>query len=106
VDLDQRELPDVQGPQGALRVNRAVVTFGKQQQVVYYWFQQRGRVITNEYAVKAFLFWDALTRNRTDGALVRLTTTVARDEDPAKADQRLAEFAALAVPQLSGYIPE
>lgn len=106
VDLDQRELPDAQGPQGALRVNRALVTFGKEQQVIYYWFQQRGRVVTNEYAVKAYLFWDALTRNRTDGAMVRLTTTVASDEDPALADARLAEFAALAVPRLSGFIPE
>jgi len=106
VELGQRELPDVQGPQGPLRVNRALVSFGNQQQVVYYWFQQRGRIITNEYAVKVFLFWDALTRNRTDGAMVRLTTTVAKDEDPTKADERLAEFAALAVPQLSGYIPE
>ena len=30
---------------------------------------QRGRNLTNEYAVKWFIFWDSLTRQRTDGAL-------------------------------------
>src|SRR5262249_5125643 len=57
-------------------VNRASIELGNQKQLVYYWFQQRGRAITNEYAVKWYIFWDALTRNRTDGALVRLTVPV------------------------------
>jgi exosortase D (VPLPA-CTERM-specific) len=35
-----------------LRVNRSVMELGNQRQLVYYWFQQRGRVITNEYMVK------------------------------------------------------
>ncbi len=104
--LTQAELVDVPGPDGQLRVNRALVTFGGQQQIVYYWFQQRGRVITNEYLVKWYLFWDALTRNRTDGALVRLTTIVAEGEEVSAADARLSEFAASAVPRLHTYIPE
>ncbi|WP_045216468.1 VPLPA-CTERM-specific exosortase XrtD [Desulfonatronovibrio magnus] len=37
-----------------------------------FWFEQRGRHITSEYLNKFYLFWDALTRNRTDGALVRV----------------------------------
>jgi UDP-N-acetylmuramyl pentapeptide phosphotransferase/UDP-N-acetylglucosamine-1-phosphate transferase len=31
-------------------------------------------VITDEFAVKWYLFWDALTRHRTDGSLMRLIT--------------------------------
>jgi EpsI family protein len=104
--LTQAELVDVPGPDGLLRVNRALVTFGGQQQIVYYWFQQRGRVITNEYLVKWYLFRDALTRNRTDGALVRLTTPVTDDEGISAADARLSAFAAAAVPRLHTYIPE
>lgn len=30
-------------------------------------------MITNEYLVKWYLFWDVLTENRTDGAMVRAT---------------------------------
>jgi hypothetical protein len=56
--------------------------------------------------VKWYLFWDALTRNRTDGALVRLTTTVSPGEDIAKADERLASFADEIQPLMFDYIPD
>lgn len=89
-----------------LRVNRLVIQKGDIRELVYYWFQQRGRVITNEYAVKWYLMVDAITRNRTDGALVRLTTTVNPNENLSEGDSRLTAFAALAVPQLHSYIPD
>src|SRR5438034_8174067 len=43
--------------------------------LVYYWFQQRGRDMTNEYLVKWYLFWDSLTRSRSDGAMVDRKST-------------------------------
>ncbi|MCC6697446.1 MAG: EpsI family protein, partial [Candidatus Hydrogenedentes bacterium] len=65
-----------------------------------------GRVLTNEYLVKWFLFWDALTRNRSDGSLVRLITPVREGEDVAKADERLSDFAKALAPELSKYVPD
>jgi EpsI family protein len=62
--------------------------------------------MTNEYKVKWMIFWDALTRNRTDGALVRVTTMVRPNEDLASADQRLARFLEQAYPQTSKFIPD
>lgn len=89
-----------------LRVNRLEIQKGDYKQLVYYWFQQRGRVITNEYMVKWYLFWDALTRNRTDGALVRLTSMIPPGGDVAVADKQLAEFSGEAVGRLKEYIPD
>ena len=37
-------------------------------------FEQRGRRIANEYWMKWYLLTDSLSRQRTDGSLVRLTT--------------------------------
>lgn len=88
-----------------LKVNRLLIQKGEDRQLVYYWFQQRGRDVTNEYAVKWYLFWDALTRNRTDGALVRLTTFAPKGEDLAAADKRLISFLQAALPELGRYIP-
>jgi EpsI family protein len=62
--------------------------------------------MTNEYLVKWYLFWDALTRNRTDGALVRLTTVAPGNMDIAEADRALEEFARDIGPQLEKYIPD
>lgn len=89
-----------------LVVNRAVIRLGEQKQLTYYWFQQRGRVITNEYLVKWLIFWDALTRNRTDGALVRLVTPVMPGEDIAAAEKRMVAFTREVSGRLSGFVPD
>lgn len=91
---------------GGMQVNRFVISKGEYRQLVYYWFKQRNRIVANEFAVKWYLLWDALTRNRTDGALVRLTTVVAPSEDIERGDERLRAFAALAVPPLLDYVPD
>ena len=90
---------------GRLSVNRVVIERGDVKQVVYYWFDQRGRVLTNEYLVKWYIFWDSLTRNRTDGAMLRLTVPVLAGESEADADRALEEFARTLVPALRPYIP-
>lgn len=91
---------------GALAVNRALIQQGEARQVVYYWFAQRGRNLTSEYLVKWYVLWDALTRSRSDGAMVRLTTSLAPGESPAAADRRLAEFAGAIAPRLGAYVPD
>ena len=86
-------------------VKRAFMEKTGVRMLVYYWFPQRGRVLTNIYQLKVYTFWDALTRQRTDGALVRLITTVPAGEQPAVAEARLQEFARLLGPELNGFLP-
>jgi exosortase D (VPLPA-CTERM-specific) len=104
--ISQIDVPQVQVGGHALRANRVQIELGNRKQLVYYWFQQRGRVITNEYLVKWYLFVDSLTKRRTDGALVRLVTPLAIGESAESADQRLAEFASKVAPRLERYIPD
>jgi exosortase D (VPLPA-CTERM-specific) len=103
--LMQQAIPETMVNGFPLTVNRALIEMGDQKQLVYYWFQQRGRVINNEYLVKWYLFLDALTRNRTDGALVRITTQVPASENIEQADSRLIRFAQTVNPLLNDYIP-
>ncbi len=91
---------------GGLPVNRFVISMGEHRQLVYYWFKQRDRNITNEFAVKWYLLWDALTRNRTDGALVRLTSMVRPGEDIEAVEERLREFASMVAEPLASYVPD
>jgi exosortase D (VPLPA-CTERM-specific) len=102
----QREVPGVAVGTQPLVVNRALIARGNDRQLVYYWFQQRGRAMTNEYLVKWFLFWDSLTRKRTDGALVRLITPLGRTTGMDSADAVLREFARVAEPRLQAYLPD
>ena len=98
--LHTLELPNIGG------VNRAVISKGEQSQLVYYWFEQRGRVVANEYAVKWWLFVDSLLRNRSDGALVRVTTTLGPGEPAAAADARMQSFMREAEPALQPYLAQ
>jgi EpsI family protein len=86
-------------------VKRAFMEKDGARQVAYYWFPQRGRILTNMYQLKAYAFWDALTRQRTDGALVRLITPVYDAERPEDAEARLRGFARRFVPILDTYLP-
>ncbi len=105
IQFGQLDFPDTKLEGNVLQVNRAVIQKGDSRQLVYYWFQQRGRTITNEYLVKWYLFYDALTMNRTDGALVRLVTSVGNGEDIDVADQRLQSFMKDLIPELPAYLP-
>ena len=87
-------------------VNRAVIQKGDHRQLVYYWFRQRGRVMTSEVAVKWFILKDGITRERSDGALVRLVTPVLPDENIAKADQRLVAFLSTINSRLRDHVPD
>ena len=89
----------------SLPVNRVVIGKDSQKELVYYWFEERGMKVANEYWSKLYLLRDALFKNRTDGALVRLTTPVFPGETEADADKRLGEFTRLVVPSLAGYLP-
>ena len=104
--FDQRTLIDVKIDGRPLRVNRTLIELGDQRQLVYYWFKQRGRIVTNEFAVKWYLFWDALTRHRTDGALVRLIVNLPTTGSEAQADQRLSDLAGRIAPTLTRYVPD
>jgi exosortase D (VPLPA-CTERM-specific) len=105
-DFEQKEIPALKLSNGQpFTVNRVVISKGDAKHLVYYWFQQRGRIITNEYLVKWFLLWDALTRKRTDGALVRLVIPLVEKDSIAQGDQTLAAFIQEGIPLLKDYVP-
>jgi exosortase D (VPLPA-CTERM-specific) len=91
--------------QPAFAVNRAVIDRGMERQLVFYWFEQRGARMTNDFAVKFALVRDGLLTGRTDGALVRLVTPIAPGEDIARAEARLTAFLSVLLPELPPFVP-
>jgi exosortase D (VPLPA-CTERM-specific) len=90
----------------AFEVNRAIIQLGATRQIVYYWFDERGRHLTNEYAARWYLFWDGLTRHRTDGALVRFVASLPPGADESAVDNRIMSLASTIEPTLSRYVPQ
>lgn len=104
--FERYDVPGVMIGDKQLRVNRVVIEKGGVKQLVYYWLQQRGHIIANEYKVKWYLLQDAITRDRTDGALVRLTTYLPRDGSIKDADELLTRFSKEISKDLTSYVPD
>jgi EpsI family protein len=81
-------------PQGDGSASKTVQSFMEKDgtRELVYWFPQRGRILTNLYQFKIYTFWDSLTRQRTDGALVRVITPVMQSERFRDAEVRLQGF--------------
>ena len=90
---------------GNIAFNRALIRKGNGRQLVYYWFEQRGRRMTNDYKAKMVSIWDRMMIGRSDGGLVRLVTPLGPGEDPARGDARLSGFMNMVVPLLPDYFP-
>lgn len=80
-------------------VNHYRVAKNGQQQDILYWYQANSRVFASEYAGKIYLVLDALMKNRTDGALIRVS--VDRSGNDGQHLQDAEQFAA----QLPGILP-
>lgn len=85
-------------------VNDYVIQRDQVKQMVFYWYQGRGRVIASEYSGKFWLVSDAISRHRTDGALVRLVTPMNDGETAAR--NRLVSFTQSIFQDLDRLLPK
>jgi EpsI family protein len=87
-----------------MTVNQFVIQKGLDKQLVLYWYQDRGRVIVSEYWAKLYMVLDAITRQRTDGAFVRITVPILPQAEDMAYQQGVA-FATQLLPVLQTYLP-
>ena len=89
--------------ENTFKVTRMLISKGASKQLIYYWFHQRGRNLSNEFPMKFALLYDAIKMNRTDGAIVRYSTVVRKSE--LEADIALTEFIRQSYPLFPRFIP-
>jgi EpsI family protein len=87
-------------------VNRYVIAKGGARKLVLYWYWAHDRGVASEYWAKYYLVKDAIRMNRSDGALVRITTDMLPGESVDAAEKRLSPFTAQVLPLLDTYIPK
>ena len=85
-------------------INKVLIQKGLEKQVILYWYQDRGRVIASEYWAKGYMIWDAMTKNRTDGSLVRISIPV--HDNPNHAYERGEKFLRDMWPTLLDFMPD
>ena len=93
-------------PQSPARVRRLLIAKGNSRQLVYYWYQQAGRVIAEDWQKILYVGWDRASSGRTDGALVRFTIPIFGRLDEAAAEAAFRDLAPRLVPGLGDFVPE
>ncbi len=85
-------------------VSEMLIREGDSYRIVFYWFQNRGRVIASEYWEKIYLVLDALFKGRRDGTFVRVMSIVpGKDIDTTRA--RVKQFSEQVMVLLEDYLP-
>ena len=106
--IKQRDLINIEYPDEVVKkvmaLNAMLIQKGEDRYLMYYWFKQRDRHITNEYLVKWYLFWDSLTRSRTDGALIRIIYPLPKRGEFE--DNAARKFLDDLLPILKQYVPD
>ncbi len=92
-------------PFGHVEIRQMVIEKDGELLLSNYWFQQRGRILVSEYRNKWYLFWDSVTKRRTDGALVRLEMSLTAGRDIEAAQAVLDSFTQELMKILPEYIP-
>lgn len=92
-------------PQGRpIEINKLIIQKGLDKQLVLYWYQDRGRIITSEYWAKVYMVLDAVTKHRTDGAFIRITVPFGQQAETDVLTRGTA-FAEQLFPVLQEYLP-
>jgi EpsI family protein len=92
----------------AFVANKYVIQNGDHKEVLVYWYQGRGRSVASEYWGKVYTVVDSVRMRRSDGAMVRITTTI-HDSKPAAVESALklaTDLAADSATALPEFIPD
>jgi EpsI family protein len=91
-------------PHMAITVNLYVIQKEQAQQVVLYWYHSQGQAVAGEVAARVLMVRNAIVRNRTDGALVRVSSPVYGSVKETSA--QLVKYVQAMYPVLAEYLPD
>ncbi|HEV7475210.1 MAG TPA: EpsI family protein [Pyrinomonadaceae bacterium] len=92
----------------AFVATKYLIQNGDHKQLLVYWYQGRGRAVASEYWGKVYTVLDSVRMRRSDGAMVRITTSV-DTADPAAlqtAINQATDLAASSSTILPEFIPD
>jgi exosortase D (VPLPA-CTERM-specific) len=104
-EMKQPELVEITIPSGKnFTANRYIIENGNTKAVMIYWYQGRGRAVASEYSDKIYTVLDSVLRRRSDGAMIRVMSSVGSSETEAL--QTALDLSSQTAEILSRFVPE
>lgn len=97
-------IPSTNTEQPAL-ANRVVIRKGRTSNLVYFWIRQQDRTFASENRARIHRLMTSITRNRTDGALIRVIRPIVNNDLDA-ADKSVQAFIGHLDPLLPRFLPQ
>jgi len=88
-----------------IEVNRLIRQEGQIKRLILFWYDINGRVVSSKYMAKAYTTWDSLARDRTNGAMVMVSTDIGNNAETEEAMRYTSRFVKDILPILPDYIP-
>jgi EpsI family protein len=102
---DHIQIPYARGTETAVTANRYILAKGMDRVLVLYWYQAHGRTTPSEYWAKFYLVRDAIATNRSDGAMVRVSTQIPTAAEESQTENTTIEFSKTVLTKLDDFIP-
>ncbi|HDL19913.1 MAG TPA: EpsI family protein [Nitrospirae bacterium] len=93
------------GTSKVIEVNRLIKPEGEINRLILFWYDLNGRVVTGKYRAKAYTTWDSLTRGRTNGAIIIVSSDIYNKAGTEEAQRYTEKFIKDILPVLPAYIP-
>jgi len=97
--IDVEVMPD----RPTIRINRYLVQKPGERRLVYYWYQRHDETVASELAARWMRVVGALVHNQSNGALVRVSTTLTGE--PQQSDAVLMAYVRELYPRLMEILP-
>jgi EpsI family protein len=103
LEASRHEIP-LSGERPPLEVNYYLLQKGSDRQVVFYWFQSHGVPVASELRAKIELVRGSIMRNRSDGAIIRVSSPVVGTL--GESSGRLVKYVQAMYPMLEQALPK
>lgn len=104
-EVKPREIRPAHAPDNPKVITEMVIRNRNDYQVVYYWYQNRGRIIASEYLERVYRVLDSLFLRRSDGSFIRIIVDVPEGSNLAEAEGLAADFSGLVLTELQDFLP-
>ena len=100
---DVVEIP--MNPHRIIRINKTIFRRGMNNQLLLFWYDLNGRIVTNRYKAQLFTILDGLTRGRNNGAIVIVSRTIEQSDNTNDMLNDGVGFIQNLLPILHDYLP-
>jgi exosortase D (VPLPA-CTERM-specific) len=104
-EMKQPQLVEINTKDGkSFTANKFFIENGTKREIMIYWYLGRGRANASEYTDKFFTIIDSVTKQRSDGAMIRILIPAGNDEHFAT--RSALDLASQTADNLSDFVPE